>query len=112
TVKRNTGGNYTIFTIAAGNNNVTIDGLTISNGNAVGSGGGIFNSSSGTVNITNSTISGNSAGSDGGGIQHNSATGTLSVTGSTISGNIAQTGGGISLTGGTAVNVANSTISG
>lgn len=111
TVKRNTGGNYTVLTITSGN--VTIDGLTISNGNAgAGSGGGIFNSSTGTVNVTNSTISGNTAGAAGGGIQHNSATGTLNVTGSTISGNTAQSGGGISLTGGTAVNVTNSTISG
>jgi CSLREA domain-containing protein len=43
TVKRNTGGNYRIFTVNGGGVNLTIDGLTINNGNAVGlDGGGIF----------------------------------------------------------------------
>ena len=47
------------------------------------------------MTVTDSTLSGNSAGSDGGGIAH--ATGTLTVTGSTLSGNSAQrAGGGIS----------------
>jgi hypothetical protein len=58
-------------------------------------GGGIQNESSATLNITNSTISGNTAASTGGGIQ-NETNATLSITNSTISGNIAaSTGGGI-----------------
>ena len=52
---------FRIFNIASGNFNVTISGLTISNGKApdFGSGGGgILNLSTGTVNITDCTISG------------------------------------------------------
>ncbi|PZR73398.1 MAG: hypothetical protein DLM73_10815 [Chthoniobacterales bacterium] len=77
----------------------TISNLTISNG-------GILNN--GTVTITKSTISGNSADS-GGGIRNN---GTLTITKSAISGNSATTssGGGI-INGGTA-SIVNSTIFG
>ncbi len=110
TVKRNTGGNYRIFLVLG---NVTIDGLTISNGNAsVDFGGGIDNGSAGTVNVTNSTISGNTAAVGGGGIFH-FGTGTLNVTNSTISGNSAAEGGGIRLFPSSgSVNVTNSTVSG
>ena len=111
TVKRNTAPNYRIFTITSGN--VTIDAVTISNGNSAGlpsdAGGGILNLSSGTVNITNSTISGNSGIGGGGGILQN--TGTLNITNSTISGNSGVSGGGIFLNGGL-TNITNSTISG
>ena len=88
---------------------LTLHNLTIENGHAFGSGaaGGIDNS--GTVNVINSTFSGNSAGL-GGGI-YNSG-GTVNVTNSTFSGNSANTtyGGGINNSGGT-VNVTNSTFS-
>ena len=87
---------------------------TVSGNNvlATGGGGGIFNNG-GTVNLTNSTVSGNDANADGGGINNNS--GTLTVTNSTISGNNALTGpsasgGGITNFG--ALTVTNSTISG
>jgi uncharacterized repeat protein (TIGR01451 family) len=111
-----------VFSIAAGNfnPNVTLSGLTIANGNGVGSsGGGILNQSTGTLNVINSTLSGNSAsspfGSQGGGIS-NSATGTLNVTGSTLSGNSAggscsDHGGGISNNGGI-LSITNSTLHG
>ena len=73
-----------VFNISS-NITVTMDGLTIANGKASGSGqntgGGIANS--GTLNVTNSTLSGNSASGSsddlGGGI-YNSSSGTLSVT--------------------------------
>jgi CSLREA domain-containing protein len=106
TVKRNTGGNYRIFNVTA-TGTVTFSGLTISNGNLPG--GGIQNASTGTVNVTNSTLSGNSS-LNGGGIFNNS-TGTVNVTNSTLSGNSANTGGGIFDNAGT-VNVTNSTLSG
>lgn len=71
-------------------------------------GGAIANH--GTLSVTNSTISGNTAieNGRGGGVYN---VGTLSVTGSTFSGNSGQLGGGISNSGGT-VTVTNSTFSG
>jgi Right handed beta helix region/Chlamydia polymorphic membrane protein (Chlamydia_PMP) repeat len=85
--------------------NLTLTESTIS-GNSAGYGGGIF-SRHGDVTMIGSTLSGNSA-SYGGGIF--SRYGNLAVTLSTISGNSAgRTGGGIS---GSNVIVSNSTISG
>ena len=75
----------------------TLENLTITGGNAAseGTGGAIFNS--GTLTLTNSTLSGNSA-NDGGGIL-NYSTATLTLTNSTLSGNSAFDGGGIANTG-------------
>ncbi|HEX3083467.1 MAG TPA: choice-of-anchor Q domain-containing protein, partial [Pyrinomonadaceae bacterium] len=79
--------------------NLTIDSCTISNNTSTGSGsinfaGGIFNAT-GTLNITNSTVSGNSAvggcTTEGGGITNG---GTLTITISTISNNSARDAGG------------------
>jgi hypothetical protein len=83
----------------------SITGVTIQNGYCFfgcGNGGGIYNR--GTLEVKNSTISGNSA-FDGGGI-FNYISGYLEVTNSTISGN---PGGGISNSG--TLIVTNSTIS-
>jgi CSLREA domain-containing protein len=111
--------NFRIFTVTGDTTNVTISGMTISNGNADdGGGGGISNEDNGTLTVTDSTISGNSTDSSGGGIDNN-GDGTLTVTGSTISGNTAGVGsnfgdgGGINTftTTGT-VTVTDSTISG
>ncbi len=66
-----------------------ISGVTIQNGSA-GSGGGIFNT--GTLTLNSSTVSGNT-GTNGGGMLNFG--GTLTVNDSTVSGNTAQTGGGI-----------------
>ena len=105
-------GNFRIFNIAPASVIATISGLTIANGNSPGSnGGGIYNNG-GTLTVSNSTLSGNSAGSGagGGGIFNN--VGTLTVSNSTISGNSASFGGGgINSFRGT-VTVTNSTISG
>jgi filamentous hemagglutinin family protein len=87
---------------------VTIDGVTIRNGNPGGfsSGGGVF--SAGAVTLTNSTVSGNTAGDQGGGIFSN---GDVTLTNSTVSGNTAANFGGGILSFG-AVTVTNSTVSG
>jgi hypothetical protein len=89
---------------------VTITGLTIRNGRAIGApGGGIANA--GTLTVTASTLSGNSA-SEAGGIYNSS--GTLTVIASTLSGNSAPSGGGggISNFGSGTVAVTASTLSG
>jgi predicted outer membrane repeat protein len=66
----------------------TVENSTISGNSAGMSGGGIY----GSPTVGNSTISGNSAGTSGGGIYNNSS---LDVTLSTITGNSAPSGGGI-----------------
>jgi hypothetical protein len=95
-----------------GSSPMTIRGTTIS-GNiapgATGQGGGIFSTSGTAPNpviiIENSTISGNTAGDDGGGIARIAAPGSLTITHSTITGNTASAtaagsgGGGIFLLG-------------
>jgi parallel beta-helix repeat protein len=80
-----------------GSSPVTIRGTTISGNTApgaTGQGGGIF-AAFGTaplpdIIIENSTISGNTAGDDGGGIARTGNTGTLTIRHSTITGNTAQ----------------------
>jgi hypothetical protein len=84
---------------------LTVSNSTVS-GNLATYGGGIANSS-GTLTVTGSTLSGNSA-YGGGGIDNS---GTLTVTGSTLSGNSAGYGGGIYNSGGT-LTVSNSTLPG
>jgi hypothetical protein len=77
-----------VFNIA--NFTVAISGLTIANGQVMnGFGGGIFNY--GTLTVTASTFSGNSA-DHGGGIENEA---TLSITTSTFTNNSAHYGGGI-----------------
>lgn len=109
-----------VFHIASGKT-VTISGLTITNGSAVGfnpasDGAGIFNDHA-NLTVNNCTISRNSADNVGGGIwndgEHGSATLTLNNT--TLSGNLAADGGGIYTDGefGSAtLTVNNSTLSG
>src|SRR5262245_26209728 len=92
TVRRDTGGDYAVFSIGGGAA-VGISGLTIANGFAT-NGGGIANG--GTLFLSGSTVSGN-AGAFGGGIR---STGTMTVTNSTFTGNSASVqGGGIYNTG-------------
>jgi MBG domain (YGX type)/Right handed beta helix region/Matrixin len=69
----------------------SMSGLTITGGNSSGLGGGIFNS--GTLNLSNFVVSGNSATAafGGGGIANN---GTITLTNGTISGNSTNGGGG------------------
>jgi CSLREA domain-containing protein len=81
--------------------------VTVANGTS-SFGGGILNS--GTLTVTNSTISANSAGSAGG--ISNGFNATLTVTNSTVSGNDSDFGGGIRSGVGSTVTIFNSRISG
>ncbi len=67
----------------------TVTNSTLS-GNSADLGGGIFNSTGGTLTVTNSTLSGNSANVSGG--IHNNFGGWLTVTRSLVSGNSAGAG--------------------
>ena len=85
----------------------TLTDSTVSD-NTAGSGGGIYNQS-GTLSMTNSIVSSNSASDSGGGI-YNHFRGTVNITDSTVSDNSAsKAGGGIANTGGV-VTLAASTI--
>jgi len=69
---------------------LTVTGSTLSGNTATLSGGGIYNA--GTLTVTGSTLSGNTASNPGGGIYNG---GTLTVSNSTLSRNHASDGGGI-----------------
>src|SRR5829696_4349904 len=113
TVRRDTGGDYRIFTVTGDTTTeVSISGMTISNGNANNC-GGISHEDNGTLAISGSTISGNTAVLNGGGICIRSFPSTLTVTDSTISGNSAGIiGGGIDNGSDGSVTVTGSSISG
>jgi hypothetical protein len=91
----------------AANVNVSLFGLTLIDGSSATGGGAILNA--GTLNLSQSTISGNSA-AEGGGI-YNSSGGSLLISNSTVSGNTAQLSGGGIWTYGT-LTLNNSTLSG
>jgi Chlamydia polymorphic membrane protein (Chlamydia_PMP) repeat len=71
---------------------LSLNKLTITNGNAITLGGGVYNR--GTLTVSNSTFSRNRAG--GGGAIFNDTLAILTVTNCTFSGNSASTGGAIS----------------
>lgn len=99
------------YSLAAGalNNLGTLNltNVTLTN-NTAQQGAAVMNSSSGTVTIANSTITDNTVTVNGGGIYNNG--GTLTISNSTISDNTAGTGGGIYTSGNTTIT--NTTISG
>ena len=95
----------TVFFVLSGAN-LSLNGVTVTNGYTPCGSGGINND--GILSVTNSIVSGNT-GSDGGGIS-NGNSGTLTLTNSTVSGNTASGGGGI-INYGTAT-LLNSTVSG
>jgi CSLREA domain-containing protein len=102
-----------VFSVGGGIANLgtlTVTNSTVSGNSAslsFAGGGGIWNH--GTLTVTSSTVSGNSAVRDGGGIYND--LGTLTLTNSTISGNSAGYGGG-GIYGFFTVTVTSSTISG
>ncbi len=85
---------------------LTLSNSTVSDNTVTASsGGGIFNS--GTLTLSNSTVSGNTSNGDGGGIFNS---GTLTLSNSTVSGNTAQYNGGGIFNSGT-LTLSNSTVS-
>jgi hypothetical protein len=109
-----------VFNITGSTTNVNIRDLTIAHG-ASDSGGGIYNS--GTLTLTNSTLSNNAAygcvgldpygsylfvGGFGGGVYNS---GTLTLTNSTLSGNGAAVGGGGAIYSGGTLTLTSSTVS-
>ncbi|HBW57944.1 MAG TPA: sodium:calcium exchanger [Oscillatoriales bacterium UBA8482] len=116
TIRRDTGGDYNIFTVNGGN--VTFEGLKLSNGfpagtipssssTTTGSRGGAINisSSNSNVKVIDSWLDGNQA-NNGGAIANS---GQLTVQNSTISNNTGSNGGGIIVIDGQ-VQIINSTI--
>jgi uncharacterized repeat protein (TIGR01451 family) len=101
---------FRIVTVA-NSGNLTLNNMTLSNGDATTNGqpGGAIQSNSGPVTLNNVTISGNRA-INGGGV--GTVGGTININNSTLVSNVATNlGGGIGAISGT-VNVVNSTISG
>jgi len=99
-----------VFTGNATGGGSSISNLIITNGIYYGYGaGGIFNSATSTLTVTNSTISGNDAPSASGGIYNDG--GTMTIINSTISGNSGIAGGLTSGPGGS-LTVMGTTISG
>ena len=97
---------YPVFNIAS-SATVTINGMTIANGNGT-NGGGISNA--GTLTVDNVAISDNLAQSSGGAI---SSSGTLTLNGVSLSGNGSNSfGGAINLVGSSTLAVSYSTFSG
>ncbi len=103
-----------VFELAATANQVTLSGLTISNGSANGGsafqGGGILVDSGAALTLNNSTVSGNSA-NQGAGINNE---GTMTISGSVVADNVATGsafGGGI-YNGGSSLTISGSTLSG
>src|SRR5438552_3778544 len=92
-VRRDTGGNYRIFNVTT-MGTLSLSGLTITNGKSA-DGAGISNLT-GTVNVTNCTLSGNFAdlgAADHGGAGIANFSGTVNVSNCTITGNTGNRGG-------------------
>ncbi len=108
-------GNFTDAASGSGGG-IYSDGITMNitnstiSGNSAEAGNGIFNTGGGMA-IINSTVSGNSASNGVGGGIYNFTGGTMDIANSTVSGNSNITVGGIENNGGT-MSITNSTISG
>ena len=75
-------------------------GGTITGGNVINTGGGIYATGRIAIKMEGGTITGNNAGQRGGGAYIAMKTGTFSMSGGTITGNTAPKGGGVYLEGG------------
>lgn len=89
---------------------LSINNLTISNGNTSSNGGGIFNA--GTLTLNNCTLSGNTASGNGGGVYTQGGPTTFTIINSTFTGNQAGFGGGLLSFSSNSNSINNSTFSG
>ncbi len=80
------------FTVQSGT--VALQSVTVTGGSSALGGGGVLNSGKGTVQITDSTVTANTASLIGGGGVLNSDSGTVHIVDSTVSGNTSLVGGG------------------
>ncbi len=88
----------------------SISGVTITDGNVSGNGGGLYDL--GTTTLANCTISGNTASASGGGAYSQGSSVMLTLTNCTISGNTAHNGGGLYNTRNATLTLTDCTISG
>jgi CSLREA domain-containing protein len=86
---------------------LTLTNVTVSGNRATNNGGGIY--STGTLILSKSTVSGNTAANDGGGL-YNNAAGILTLNNSTVSGNASDNSGGGLFQNGGETNLNNVTI--
>ncbi len=107
-VVRNNSARYGGGIYNTGTGTVQVSNSTLNGDSSIYYGGGIYNTGTGTVQVSNSTLNGNSAGGDGGGI-YNTGTGIVQVNNSTLSSN---RGSGIFNNAFGTLEVSNSTISG
>ncbi|WP_158520907.1 choice-of-anchor Q domain-containing protein [Fuerstiella marisgermanici] len=83
-----------VLRIAPGNFDVTLDSLSLINGDSIDDGGGILNSSHGVFTLSNSVLASNTSARTGGGLS-SFENGTVRILDSTVTGNHADSGGGI-----------------
>ncbi|HEX8772070.1 MAG TPA: tandem-95 repeat protein [Pyrinomonadaceae bacterium] len=103
------GGNFNVFRVDSPVTTASLNGFTVTGASLTGSNGGGLLAQSGTVTLTNMLFTGNTViNGDGGGVAAASGT-TLNLRNSTISGNTAREGGGLASSGGT-FNLLNVTI--
>ena len=111
TLRRDSSSSFRLIKVEGAGTHLTINDLTIENGNTYYNGGGIYANSNSSVSLSNSTVSGNYAYSGGGIYARNSS--SVSLSNSTVSGNSAYSfGGGIFAGSSSSVSLSNSTVSG
>jgi hypothetical protein len=95
------GGNFNVFRVDSPVTSASISNLTVTGANATSISGGGLLVQSGTVTLTGMLFTGNTViNGDGGGVTAGSSS-TVNIRNSTISGNTAREGGGLASSGGT-----------
>ena len=112
TVANLAAGSFQIFSTNPGAAySVTMSGMTVSGGNS-GTGAGV-DDVSGSLTLTDMTLTGNSTSGNGGAVAITAAGGTLTLTNDTLTNNTGSNGGGVYVGGaGAVVNITNTTMTG